>query len=229
MTNGTTISQVLVGKAAPLGPTLSGIDKRPAAGPVAVGMEGLAGDQQADRLHHGGPEKAVHHYPADHYAAWRRDLGDLPGWRPGGFGENLSTSGLGEAEVHVGDIWRAGGVVLQVSQVRQPCWKLNLRFHIPDMARRLQDTGRTGWYWRVLEAGTLAAGDRLELVERPCPDWPLSKVLHHLYRQPLDRGALAELAALEPLAPGQRELFRRRLDSGAVEDWTRRLGGAGTL
>lgn len=225
------ILSLLTGPVAPLGDggATSAIAKGPVAGPVAVGRRGLAGDAQADRRFHGGPEKAVHHYALDHAAAWRAELPGLPDLleRPGAFGENVSTSGLTEAETCVGDLWRAGSALLQVSQARQPCFKLNLRFGVPDMARRVQASGRTGWYYRVIETGTVAAGDTLDLVERPHPDWPLSRLLHHFYVDRLDAAALRAIAALEPLSESWRALAARRLASGAVEDWRRRLGEAG--
>ena len=230
MSDGATpIGAVLVGPCAPLGPpgVPSGIAKTPRPGPVRVGPEGLEGDEQADRRHHGGPEKAVHHYALDHYAAWRGELAgaEVPLAAPGAFGENLSTTGLTEAEICVGDLWRAGSVLLQVSQARQPCWKLNLRFGITDMARRVQETGRTGWYYRVIEPGTLAAGDSLRLIDRPHPAWTLARLLRVFYVDRLDRGALEGIAALEALSPSWRALARRRLDRGAVEDWSTRIEG----
>ena len=225
------IGAVLTGRVAPLGDgsATSAIAKTPVEGPVAVGPLGLAGDAQADRRFHGGPDKAVHHYALDHAAAWRGELPGLPDRleRPGAFGENVSTRGLTERDVCVGDLWRAGSALLQVSQARQPCFKLNLRFGVPDMARRVQASGRTGWYYRVIEPGTVAAGDALELVERPHPDWPLSRLLHHLYVDRLEAAALREIAGLAPLAESWRSLAARRLASGAVEDWRRRLGEEG--
>ncbi|CAO4135222.1 MOSC domain-containing protein [Methylorubrum extorquens] len=225
------LQTVLTGRVAPLGEkgAASAIAKTPVLEPVAVGPLGLAGDEQADRRVHGGPEKAVHHYALDHAAAWRGDLPGLPDLleRPGAFGENFSTHGLTEHDVCVGDLWRVGSALLQVSQARQPCFKLNLRFGVPDMARRVQACGRTGWYYRVIETGVIAAGDGLELVERPHPDWPLSRLLHHFYVDRLDAAALRAIAGLAPLTESWRALAARRLASGAVEDWRRRLGEEG--
>ncbi|MDF2600705.1 MAG: hypothetical protein K0Q54_3528 [Methylobacterium brachiatum] len=222
------IDAVLVGPVAPLGlsGSSSGIAKTPRLHPVAVGLNGLAGDAQADLRHHGGPEKAVHHYAFDHYAGWRRDVPEAdPSLlaRPGAFGENLSTLGLTEHDICVGDLWRAGSALLQASQARQPCWKLNHRFAAADMARRVQASGRTGWYYRVVEPGVIAAGDRLRLVERPHPAWPLARLLRAFYVDRLDRDALAGIAALEALSPSWRALARRRLERGVVEDWAPRL------
>ncbi len=225
------IGAVLTGRVAPLGDgsATSAIAKTSVEGPVAVGPLGLSGDAQADRRVHGGPEKAVHHYALDHAAAWRADLPGLPDLleRPGAFGENISTHSLTEHDVCVGDLWRAGSALLQVSQARQPCFKLNLRFGVSDMARRVQASGRTGWYYRVIEEGFVAAGDALDLVERPHPDWPLSRLLHHFYVDRLDAAALREIAGLAALTESWRSLAARRLASGAVEDWRRRLGEEG--
>lgn len=222
---------VLTGSVAPLGADgrLSGIDKKPCPGPWRIGATGLAGDAQADLAHHGGPEKAVHHYPLDHYAAWRAEIGAAAALdAPGAFGENLSTQGWTEETVCVGDIVSFGTARLQVSQGRQPCWKLNRRFGVADMALRVQKSGRTGWYYRVLREGVAEEGDALALIDRPCPDWPLARVTRLLYRDTGDRAGLAAMAALEPLAEGWRRLARRRLESGSVESWDARLYEAAT-
>ena len=203
----------------------SAIAKRPVAGPVRVGAEGLEGDEQGDRRVHGGPDKAVHQYALEHYAAWRADLGALPVLdAPGAFGENLASTGVTEATLCWGDRVRIGSVLLEVAQSRQPCWKLNLRFGHKDMARRLQDTGRTGWYWRVLQAGTLQAGDTITLVHRPHPEWPLTRVIALLYERELRPAVLHSFAALN-LPPSWQRLVQRRLQSAQVEDWSARVQG----
>ncbi|MGN7867641.1 MOSC domain-containing protein [Paracoccus sp. 22332] len=218
----------LTGPIAPLPGTsaTSGIAKVPVHGSLMLGAEGFAGDAQADRRVHGGPEKAVHHYPLDHYAAWRADLGALPVLdAPGAFGENVSTQGMTEDTVAVGDIFRLGGALIQVSQGRQPCWKLNHRFGVPDMARRVQDTGRTGWYYRVLQTGEVAPGDDLVPVDRLAPGWTLRRLWRAMYVDRLNRAELEGIAALDVLADGWRRHAQRRLDSGRVEDWRPRLEG----
>lgn len=219
---------LLTGRAAPLPgcDTLSGIGKTAVTHPLRLGPEGFEGDEQADRRVHGGIEKAVHHYPLDHYSDWRADLGDRPALTaPGGFGENISTAGLTEAEVAVGDIFRLGGALIQVSQGRQPCWKLNHRFGVPDMARRVQQTGRTGWYYRVLEPGTVTPGDRLDLIDRLAPDWTLRRLWHALYVDRMNIVELEGIAELDVLAEGWRKYAVRRLESRRVEDWSTRLDG----
>lgn len=203
----------------------SAIDKRPIDDEVAIGELGLAGDEQGDPRVHGGPDKAVHHYAFDHYPAWVEDIGDSPLLHaPGAFGENISTRGLDEGNVCLGDRFTLGTSVLEVSQGRQPCWKLNDRFDVPDMVRRVQSTGRTGWYYRVLQPGQARAGDLLHLDARPHPDWPLRRLNRLLFDRVLSREAL-EPALQLPLVPSWRRLIERRLQQGQVEDWERRIDG----
>ncbi|CCJ08792.1 MOSC domain-containing protein [Methylocystis sp. SC2] len=204
----------------------SAIRKAPLAAPWRIEAEGLVGDRQADRRHHGGVEKALHHYPCEHYDAWRADLPELAGeFVAPAFGENVSTRGLAEDGVCVGDVFALGGARLQVSQGRQPCLTLNFRFGRRDMARRTQESMRCGWYYRVLEPGEARPGDLLRLIERRRPAWTLARLYALLYGRTLAFDELAEMAALPELAPNWRDLARRRIERGKVEDWTRRLGG----
>lgn len=220
------VGAVLLGRAVPYTRgVLSAIAKQAQSGAVQVGPLGLVGDEQGDTKFHGGPDKAVHLYASAHYPDWRAELGELPVLASvGAFGENLAVDGVSEETVCIGDQWRIGSVVLEVSQGRQPCWKLNDRFGVPDMARRLQDTLRTGWYCRVLQAGEIGAGDEIALLARPHPDWPIARMMDVLYRPCLDAAVLDALLAL-PLVPGWRTLIERRLASGRVEDWEKRLNG----
>ena len=116
---------------------------------------GIAGDQQADRENHGGLDKAVLAYSADHYAFWRVHL-NLPDMPHGGFGENLTIAGLDESSVCIGDRWQAGNVVFEVSQPRQPCWKMGRRWNIADLPKQVIQNGKSGWYLRVLVEGELS-------------------------------------------------------------------------
>ena len=222
-----TIDAVLTGRAVDYTRpgSRSAIDKRAVEGPVRIGPEGLAGDEQGDRRVHGGPDKAIHHYPRDHYASWQGEVGAHALLQAAGaFGENISTAGITEADVCLGDRLRLGSALVEVSQARQPCWKLSDRFGIADMARRVQDSGRSGWYYRVLETGTVQAGDTLVLVDRPHPHWPLPRLSELLYRRTLDRDELHGALAL-PLVPSWRKLFERQLQQGDTESWDSRLGG----
>lgn len=221
------ILQVLTGTVAPLGATgkPSAIAKQPVAGPVAIGPLGLRGDAQADLRVHGGPDKAVHLYAWAHYAAWRAELGDAPVLQaPGAFGENLAVAALDEAGVCIGDRWRAGSAVLEVTQGRQPCWKLNLRFGVPDMSARVQNTLRAGWYCRTLQAGVVQAGDGLELLERPHPGWTVQRLLALIRDRECHPAMLNDVLTL-PLPPSWHKLFTRRRDQGQAEDWSARLRG----
>lgn len=203
----------------------SAISKTSVTGPVWVHETGLANDEQGDRRVHGGPDKAVHVYSSEHYPFWRDELGALPLLStPGAFGENLSTQGVTETNTCLGDRLRIGSVLLEVSQSRQPCWKLNDRFAVPDMAQRVQQTLRTGWYCRVLETGNLQSGDDIVLTARPYPDWTLWRIAEILYVRPLDRALLIELHAL-PLVSSWRRLVENRLTSGKVESWATRIEG----
>lgn len=226
------IRAVLVGELQPLGArgAVSGIAKTPVDGPVQLARLGLAGDAHADLRVHGGPEKAVHHYPFDHYSAWRETLPPDADHKllaaPGAFGENISTRGLTEADVCIGDRYRLGTALVEVSQARQPCWKLSERFRYPGMSRAVQQSMRTGWYYRVLEDGEASSGDTLERVARPHPEWTLARTLHVLYVDRLNLEALTAMAALAPLAESWRKLARQRLACLTVEDMEKRLGPA---
>ena len=229
MTTGFIVAGVRVGRARPFGPATSAIDKALVEGPVMAGPQGLAGDEQADRRHHGGPDKALHAYAVANYPLWAAEMPDSAGlFRPGAFGENLVIEGLDETGLCLGDRWRLGQALVEVSQGRQPCWKLNLRFERPDMARLVQDTGRCGWYFRVLEPGEIAAGDRAALAARPNPGWTLARVGRLLYRDRLNRADLAEFAALPGLPASWRRLAQARLESDRTEDWSRRIETPGT-
>lgn len=221
---------VLVGPVAPLGPDglPSGIAKRPVFGPWQITTIGITGDAQGDLRYHGGPEKALHHYPQEHYPTWAAEIGNHPLLSaPGAFGENLATTGWTEHDVCIGDVVRFGTALLQVSQGRQPCFKLDRRFGRPGMALAVQRTGRTGWYWRVLKEGVAEQDDLLELYERPQPDWPLARLFRLFYVDTLNRSELEAAGDLSELAENWRLLVRRRLQTRAVEDWNRRTTGAG--
>jgi MOSC domain-containing protein YiiM len=187
----------------------SGIVKEPVAGPVPVGRTGVQGDGQADLVNHGGPDKAICAYSADHYDAWRREL-DLPSLTFGAFGENFTIEGLTEGDVCLGDVWRIGAVEVQVSQPRQPCWKLARRWRIEDLALRVIQNGRTGWYFRVLREGVVASGLALERLDRPFPRWTIERANRVLHHDKADLAAAAELAAVATLSAPLRASLSRR-------------------
>src|SRR5215471_14575041 len=141
------------------------IFKEPVAGAVAIQALNLAGDQQADLTVHGGYDKAVYAYPAEHYEYWWTQLPEVPfSW--GAFSENLTTEGLWEDTLCIGDLLRVGSAVLQVTQPRMPCYKLELRFNRDDMIKRFLMSGRSGFYFSVIEPGEVSTESKLEILER---------------------------------------------------------------
>jgi MOSC domain-containing protein YiiM len=154
----------------------TGIWKHPVAGPVAVRGVNVEGDDQGDRSVHGGPDKAVYAYAREDIDWWQRELGrELP---DGVFGENLTLRGIDPARALVGERWRIGSVLLEVSEPRFPCWKLGVRFGDPLMLKRFAQARRSGTYLRIVEEGTLAAGDRVEPVSRPAHDLTVADFVH---------------------------------------------------
>jgi len=216
---------------------MSAIWKQAVSGPVLLGELGLEGDGQAYRTH-GGPEKALLHYAADHYRMWAQRFPaaahaagldapadkrpELPATTL--FGENIITLGMTEETVCLGDRYLIGKtVVVEVTQPRQPCWKLGVTAGAAEVPRLMQETAATGWYCRVLTPGAVAAGDRIRLESRPLPDCQLSRMILGFYGTPDDRGFLEELSRLPQLSTEWRLLVERRLSTGSVEDWNGRL------
>jgi MOSC domain-containing protein YiiM len=186
----------------------SGIHKTPVAGPVAATVVGLAGDGQADLKNHGGPDKALNAYPSDHFVVWRTELGR--DCAPGSFGENFTTQGATESDVCIGDIFQVGGLVVQISQPRQPCWKLARLWRIADLAARVERTGRTGWYFRVLQTGAVKAGDDFLLTGRPFPQWSVAEANEIMYRRRDDIASARALATCPALSESWRTALGRR-------------------
>ncbi|QLC21774.1 MOSC domain-containing protein [Parasphingopyxis sp. CP4] len=172
------VEAVLTGRSLPLrGDELSAIRKEPEDGPIEIGMLGLIGDEQADLRVHGGPDKAVHHYPRDHYAFWE-SLSPFHSKldHPGAFGENIAVSGMVETEVCIGDRYRLGTALVEISQGRQPCWKQAHVMEWPELVSLMVKHHLSGWYYRVIEPGRVAAGDTIALVDRPHPEWTVERV-----------------------------------------------------
>jgi MOSC domain-containing protein YiiM len=192
-------------------PWRSAIFKTPIRGPVAVTALGVFGDGQAERKVHGGEDKALLAYAASHYPRWHKELGRTDmGF--GGFGENLTIEGLDETTVCIGDVYSIGTVRLQVSQPRQPCWKLARRWRMKDLPDRVTSNGRSGWYLRVLTEGTIDSGQSVLLEERPCPEWTVARASQVMHFARDDRQAMAALASLPPLAASWRETLTRRIE-----------------
>ena len=192
---------------------VSGIWKSPVSEGERLWLDriNLDGDAQADLKNHGGPDKAVCCYAAEHYPGWRTALDKSEAEFPfGAFGENWTLAGMTEEVVCVGDIYTVGTARVQVSQPRMPCWKLGRRWERPSLPLEVSGSGRTGYYLRVLEPGEVGAGDALTLMERPLPDWPVARVNRAMYVDKEDAELADTLARLPGLAEAWRRPFRRR-------------------
>jgi MOSC domain-containing protein YiiM len=188
----------------------SAIVKRPVNGPVWLGVEGLAGDAQADRQNHGGPFRAANVYPVEHYQIWH-EIPGLETMSGGAFGENFTTSGLLETEVCIGDAYRLGeDVEVMVTQPRGPCYKLNRRWNVPDLDQRSIKLGLTGWYFSVRREGNVVPGSAIELIERPNPQWSVARVWA-LFMNPSDMASLRQLVKVKELSDGWREYFESKI------------------
>ena len=195
---------------------LTSIFKLPVDGRVAVVGNNLAGDQQSDLSVHGGPDKAIYAYPSEHYGFWRDQLPDRQlTW--GVFGENLTTEGLSEEMLHVGDHLRIGSVELVVTQPRLPCFKLGIRFDRADMVKRFLASRRSGFYFAVVNEGELGTGDAIEILSSD-PDAVTIRELIGMYvSEPTTVDRLL-VAAGNPALPGWwRETLLEQVSKGDVE------------
>jgi MOSC domain-containing protein YiiM len=186
----------------------TGIFKYPVNQPIFLGSEDVENDHVIDRRYHGGVDKACYLYSADHYKYWQTldpDL-ELP-W--GIFGENLTVEGLHEADVNIGDVFRIGEAVVQATQPRQPCFKLEFRFNDNQIVRKFIDSGFAGVYVRVIEKGLVKIGDSVELIERK-KSLTIHKIYELIYTDKVQREAV-EQAVNDPFiaASCRRDLLKR--------------------
>ena len=203
----------------------SAIGKIQVDGELTLGDLGLEGDEQAEKKIHGGPDRALCHYPREHYAHWARELpqqADL--FCAPAFGENLSTEGLTEKNVYIGDIFRWGEALIQVTQPRSPCFKLNYHFAVSDMAQLMQNSGKTGWLYRVVAGGRVSSDAPLTLVSR------LSDVSVHeagaiAWQMPFDDEQYHRLLSAAGLSVSWSRTMQKRRLSGKIENNSRRLWG----
>lgn len=194
------------------------IFKTPVAGRAAIGPEGLTDDQHAYRRVHGGPDKALHHFPAETHARLAAMFPEAAATLgPGTLGENLSTTGADESTVCIGDVFALGTARVQLCQPRQPCWKIEARHGVAGMTRAIADAGIAGWYYRVLEPGMVAVGDRIELVDRMPGAPTLAAFWSLIHEHRPDPDALLALRH----APGLSSNWWDKLDQRIA--WLRRL------
>lgn len=191
-------------------PWFSGFFKTPVEGPIEVTPTGLVGDGQADLKNHGGPDKALLCYNAGHFPFWKAELSrdDVAG---GMFGENLTIDSLTEEDVCIGDTYAIGDVVVQVSQPRQPCWKLKRRWNEPKISKLVIKHSYCGWYLRVLTPGVIEAGQNYAPIERTNPEWTIRRASEAIYRKDPVEADLRELASLPELAVSWQEGLTARV------------------
>ncbi|MEP1034829.1 MOSC domain-containing protein [Ekhidna sp.] len=180
----------------------TGIFKNKVIGPVKVSSFNIEGDKQADLTVHGGIDKAVYLYPAEHYDFWKKERSDLH-FEPGLFGENLSASGLDETNTCIGDVFEVGSIVLSVTSPRMPCYKLGIRMKDPGFVRDFMKAERNGFYFKVLQEGVIQAGDEIKKI---------SQDGHHLTVQ--------ETIQLYTTRKFDTVLLKKAVDSPSLpEDW----------
>jgi MOSC domain-containing protein YiiM len=199
----------------------TGIFKEPVGGRIKVRRLNLDGDRQADLTVHGGPEKAIYVYPAEHYRYWREEFPEmeLP-W--GMFGENLTVEGLLEKDAHIGDQFQIGSAKVMVVQPRLPCYKLGLKFRRDDILKRFLRSGRSGFYLSVLEEGDVAAGDPISLLQADEMQIPVTEITRLYQDRKSDPQAMRRLIQVKALPEDWREYFAELLenlseDVGAVK------------
>ncbi|WNZ24152.1 MOSC domain-containing protein [Leptolyngbya sp. NK1-12] len=206
-------------------PVTTAIEKKCVNQPIWVGVNGLAGDGVGNTKIHGGPERAVLVYVAEHYKAWREEL-DRPDFPYGAWGENFTVTGQTEETVCIGDTYAVGNKVqIQVGHPRQPCWVLARYWRIKNLGQRLQKSGRTGWACRVLKEGYVEPNLPITLLERPYPQWTITRANQIMYHPRGNEAATAELATCPLLTPEWQQIFSDRAHRGIHPDHRPRLQG----
>ncbi|EIJ41064.1 hypothetical protein BegalDRAFT_0141 [Beggiatoa alba B18LD] len=204
MTADTVLTQLFIGTLRPLPPEgqLTGIYKLPINNTIQINELGLIGDYQADKRVHGGAEKAIHHYAAENYAQLAAQYPhEAQQFVAGSLGENLSSIGLHEHNVCIGDIYQLGDCTLQVSQPRSPCWKINHKFGIEKLSLFIQEHNITGWYYRVLQAGKLNQGDSFKRISCPNPHLTIAYFWQNVLEHRPEISQLEAIAHAEGLSP----------------------------
>jgi len=213
---------------------VTAMDKRPVNTPLYLSRQGLAGDECADQRHHGGLERALHQYPAEHYAYWHAKYGDNntehhvgqdKPWRTAGMGENLSSIGMTEQTVCLGDRYQWGQAIIEVSQPRSPCFKLNKRWGRADFSVVMQEISRCGWLYRVIQPGMVSVDEPLELIARVRNAMTIKAVCETFFADPLNRDKLQALGQQSTLSASWQAKVQQRLATQQIENWNFRLLG----
>ena len=201
------------------------IEKLSVEGDVYLSFEGLEGDECADKRHHGGLERALHQYPLEHYSYWRKKYNLGIEWQEPGMGENLSSAGMTEDTVCIGDRYSWGEAIIEISQPRSPCYKLNKCWGIDDFSIHMQETGRCGWLYRVIQPGVVSVGKPLQLIERVINTLTVREVCELYFGTPFEHSGLLKLKQQKKLSESWISKVNQRLETGKVENWNFRLLG----
>ncbi|MCU6709168.1 MOSC domain-containing protein [Paenibacillus sp. J5C_2022] len=205
---------------------MTGIVKQSVQDRVYLSQLNFEGDGQANLKHHGGVDKAVCVYAHEHYPYWERELNRALSM--GAFGENLTTEGLLEDDVCIGDVFQLGEAKVQISQPRQPCFKLSVKYGLPELPLQVQNTGYTGYYFRVLQEGHVGSGDMLTLVQRDTAELTVAYANEIMHHDKSNAEGMRKLLAVDGLSASWRKTFEKRL-SGEVTDVKARLSGESVL
>ncbi|ARR51277.1 MOSC domain-containing protein [Photobacterium damselae subsp. damselae] len=199
--------------------------KQSVSGRIYLSETGLEGDSCASTKHHGGTERALHQYPVEHYAFWQQQYGVDKEWCAPGMGENISSQGMTEENVCIGDRYQWGEAIIEVSQPRSPCYKLNTRWNVAEFSVQMQKLSRCGWLYRVVKPGPVSVSEPLILLSRPENALTIKQVCDIYFGDPLNRLGLEALQQQTALSHNWQTTITRRLESNELENWNFRLLG----
>lgn len=191
-------------------PVLTGIFKQPVTGPVSVKSAGLEGDGQADLQNHGGLNKAIYVYTVENYAYWQQALGRTA-MPHGQFGENFTVDGMPDEAICIGDTFKLGNIIVQVTQPRVPCFKLGLRMGFPEFVGQFMTSGRVGFYWRVLQTGSVCAGDMIEQINADPEKLNIRDAMLAMQEGPRQQEVIHRALSIAALSDAWRDSLQRRL------------------
>jgi MOSC domain-containing protein YiiM len=186
----------------------TGIYKEPVPGVHRVGFTGLETDLQVDLENHGGPDKAIYVYTEENYRFWQGELGRT--WPHGQFGENFTVSGMPDETVHIGDVFRIGGITAQVTQPRVPCFKLGVKMGDPRFVKRFHQSGRVGFYLRILATGSVTAGENIELLEADPNELNIHDAMLAMIPGEYQQESIARVLAVPALSAAWRKSLEKR-------------------
>ncbi len=221
-----TETRVFIGKVEQIFGLTSAINKQQVTESLFLSELGLEGDECAEQKFHGGIERALHHYPAEHYHFWQHQYAEpAEKWKAPGMGENLSTLGMNEENVCIGDRYQWGEAIIEVSQPRSPCYKLNQRWEAVDVSVLMQQLSRCGWLYRVIKPGRVNVDSELILIAREDGALTVKQVCELFFSDPLNQEGLLRLQSIKTLSQSWKNTVTKRLQTGELENWNYRLLG----